>query len=174
VRTLTENAIAALDEGRVPVLAVTARPNDPTPIYWRTVMVTGVQPGQDTPSVAVQRHLGVARAPIPQRPLSYQAKARSTDPATSHQAAASVNTDSHNHGRILGLLKTFRDGLTDEQLRDEWAIAANRVMGWPPISDSGLRSRRSELVRAGKVVDSGEKGRTAAGRACTIWKLADG
>jgi hypothetical protein len=172
VRTLTENAIAALDEGRVPVLAVTARPNDPTPIYWRTVMVTGVQPGQDTPSVAVQRHLGVARAPIPSRPLSYQAKARRSDPATSHQAAASVKMGD-THQRIIVLLNNHPGGgATDEELYAEWQFRV-RNQDWPRVSQSGVRSRRSELVRAGKVVDSGEKGTTAAGRACTIWRLAD-
>jgi hypothetical protein len=169
VKTLTENAIAALDEGRVPVLAVSARPNDPTPLYWRTVMATGVQPGQDEPSVRVQRHLGVARAPIPSRPLSYQAKARRTDPATSHQAAASVKMgDTHN--RILTILAD--GGATDEELYAVWQVKV-LDQGWPRVSQSGVRSRRSELVRKGKVVDSGEKGRTVAGRACTIWRLAD-
>ena len=118
----------------------------------------------------------MARVPIPARPLSYQARARRTDPETSHQAAASVRNITHAHKQLLSLLVTFRDGLTDEQLHREWMLAVDRVRdgSWLPITPSGCRTRRSELVRMGKVVAAEEKGRTAAGRACTIWRLADG
>jgi hypothetical protein len=169
-------ALALLEDDKVPTWdRYVVPPNAPTPLYWRTVMATGVQPGNDEPpSLAVRQHLGVARAPIPSRPLSYQARARRTDPQTSHDAARTVIKINDTHRQITALLRTFRDGLTDEQIADEWERNVLRLPhDWAPVSPSGLRSRRSELVRAGKVVDSGEKGRTVAGRACTIWRLAD-
>jgi hypothetical protein len=42
---------------------------------------------------------------------------------------------------------------------------------FPMRRPSGIRSRRAELVRMGFVVEGGT-GKTAAGRACTIWGLA--
>lgn len=118
--------------------------------------------------------MDTARVPIPHRPLSYQARARRTDPATSHEAAASVTVLNETHVRILRLLDvwvgnaTYPHGLTDEELLHIWADQYDEQ-----ISPSGLRSRRSELVRAGRVVDSGERGTTAAGRRCIVWRLAD-
>jgi hypothetical protein len=54
--------------------------------------------------------------------------------------------------------------MTDEQIVNRFAsmnIAA---------SPSGIRSRRAELVRAGKVVEHGES-TTAAGNVCSVWRL---
>lgn len=102
-------------------------------------------------------------------PLFEQAHARRSDPATSKAAAASVtNTEKVREGikRILGLYGQ----LTDEQLAEHYLRGPLR-MNWPKSTPSGLRTRRSELVESGDVCDSGHTGRTAAGRACTIWRL---
>ena len=42
---------------------------------------------------------------------------------------------------------------------------------FPPQSVSGIRTRRNELAKLGLVVDSGERGRTFAGRNAILWKL---
>jgi hypothetical protein len=63
------------------------------------------------------------------------------------------------------ILKILAMGpMTDEQIVNRFAsmnIAA---------SPSGIRSRRAELVRAGKVVEHGES-TTAAGNVCSVWRL---
>lgn len=91
------------------------------------------------------------------------ARARRNDPATSKQAAASVSLE--NLGRtkntILRLLREYGP-LTDEQIVDKFYGMA---------SDSGIRTRRKWLVDHGFVCDSGHTGRTASGRASTIWRL---
>ena len=114
----------------------------------------------------------VVRLPIPARPLSYMARARTSDPHTSHAAAASVRNMTQTHERLLSLIKTGGD-TTDEELYRRWQqVREDLDAGWPPISTSGLRTRRKELVEMGLVVDSGRRGRTATGRACVIWRLA--
>ena len=91
------------------------------------------------------------------------ARARRTDPSTSHQAAASVHKTNETHQRILSLLLS-RD-LTDEEIAAEWERCYPDV----PASPSGLRSRRAELVSAGIVFDSGGRRKTASGRATAVW-----
>lgn len=99
-----------------------------------------------------------------------EARTRSTDPATSHQAAATV----HMNGRHAAVLDSFRrhGPMTDEQLH----VAYERDVedhGVPAQSDSGLRTRRHELVEAGLLVDSGERAPTVAGRDAIVWGVAD-
>jgi hypothetical protein len=186
IEEFTSRCIGVLDKGGVPAFtSYTVPANAPTPIYDevlgtfrkpRTLIlfgergqVTGIKRPEQVPD-SIKAHLGVARAPIPHRPLSYQARARRTDPQTSHQAARSVIKINDTHRRILMILA--EGAATDEQLYSAWQFMhCNK--DWPRVSQSGVRSRRNELVKKGKVVDSGEKGTTVAGRACTIWRLAD-
>lgn len=106
------------------------------------------------------------------RPLSFeQAHARRTDPQHSHDAARSVVNLGRTREAILDILRRLGP-LSDEGIADRYEL--DMLHGrFEPCSPSGLRSRRSELVRMGFVCDSGLTGKTAAGRACTIWKLAD-
>jgi hypothetical protein len=97
--------------------------------------------------------------PIPRRPVVYLARA--TDPETSHEAAESIGDRSQTQVRILALLETF-GAMADEEI-----IKAYRAR-WP-CSDSGIRSRRHELVTEGAVRDSGERVLTAAGRRSIAW-----
>jgi len=90
--------------------------------------------------------------------------ARPTDPATSHEAASSVRNVRESQQLILKALDIWRrTGLTDEQIYDCPAICSY-------MSPSGARTRRSELVRQGLVVDSGERRKTKAGRQTIVWK----
>lgn len=52
---------------------------------------------------------------------------------------------------------------TDEELLPR----VRRV--WPGATPSGVRTRRAELVDAGKVGDSGQRRRTSTGRRSIVW-----
>ena len=95
-------------------------------------------------------------------------KARNTDPTTSHQAAASVAIDTLTRTQALILEALRAHGpLTDEQLCQRIAEVERK-----PVSVSGVRTRRSELVTAGRVVDSGERRQTTTGRQAIVWSMA--
>lgn len=92
--------------------------------------------------------------------------ARHTDPQTSHDAAKSVRNLSEAKQVILSQLYTPK---TDEELLEDYNLLMN-LQGGNWISPSGLRSRRSELVSAGLVADSGERKRLKSGRNAIVWE----
>jgi hypothetical protein len=92
--------------------------------------------------------------------------ARNTDPETSHQAAASVRGVTDTHKVILHLLAK---PMTDVELIETFYKSVNRQVLW--ASESGIRSRRSELVQSGKVIDSGAREKLPSGRNAIIWRL---
>ena len=95
-------------------------------------------------------------------------RARNTDPTTSHQAAASVATDTLTRTQALIIEALRAHGpLTDEQLCQRIAEVERK-----PVSVSGIRTRRSELVTAGRVVDTGERRQTTTGRQAIVWSVA--
>lgn len=91
-------------------------------------------------------------------------RARVTDPVTSHLAAASVTALRESQSAILAM---FGGPWTDEELIDRYyqAMSAGIV---PAQSESGIRTRRKELVDAGFLVASG-MGRSRSGRSSTLW-----
>ncbi len=91
------------------------------------------------------------------------ARARNTDPGTSHKAAASVKNITETQARILNLLKIYGP-MTDEEILSRLE---------DKLSPSGARSRRSELVAAGSVTDSGKKKLTRSGRHTIVWAAKD-
>ena len=91
--------------------------------------------------------------------------ARHTDPHTSHQAAASVDNLSETKQAILKALTHPR---TDVDL----ISAYNNLKGAPRASESGIRSRRAELVVAGLVRDTGLRAVLASGRKAVLWAKA--
>jgi hypothetical protein len=93
-----------------------------------------------------------------------EARARRTDPVTSHQAAASVGDLTVAQQAILDVLKT--GPRTDEEIYKEIPRRGAR----PIMSVSGARTRRSELVDMGLVEDSGAVGQTQHGRDTIIWR----
>jgi ribulose-5-phosphate 4-epimerase/fuculose-1-phosphate aldolase len=98
-----------------------------------------------------------------------RARARQTDPATSHQAAASVHSLTLKQKAVLNVLRGIGP-LSDESLvalYQRGGIAYSDV----PQSDSGIRTRRSELVALGHVRNAGI-GRTRTGRRCQLWRAA--
>jgi len=95
-------------------------------------------------------------------------RARRTDPATSHEAATTVtsSTVTRTQGLILEALRAHGP-LTDELLCMRLADAQGE-----PVSVSGVRTRRSELVASGRIVDTGRRQPTRTGRSAIVWGLA--
>lgn len=98
------------------------------------------------------------------------ALARQTDPATSHEAA-----DTLEHARltatrhaVLAALTAW-PGITDTELVERYRQAW-RVVGWPRQSDSGIRTRRQELHRGGLLRVCGEV-RLPSGRMARRWEV---
>lgn len=95
-------------------------------------------------------------------------RARRTDPTTSHAAARSVDRATLPHvKRVIVTLLSLEGGKTDEELAYLWG---ERIA--EPISESGLRTRRAELVADGFVRDSGTRRRLASGRSAIVWEVA--
>lgn len=94
-----------------------------------------------------------------------RARARRRDPVTSHAAAASVAGITEKQRAVLRVL-AWAGPLTDEELVEEYERP--RVEPLPEQSPSGIRSRRSELVKLGHVEAVGQ-GRTGAGRRALRW-----
>ena len=92
-------------------------------------------------------------------------RARTTDPATSHAAAASVTDGQVNRmkGRILEAYR-LHGPMTDEQLCQRVCDAVAE-----PVSVSGIRTRRSELVTEGRVYDTDTGRVTMSGRMAIVW-----
>lgn len=93
------------------------------------------------------------------------ANARKTDPTTSHAAAASVKDITTTQEFIL---KALRKPRTDVALVE----AYRGFKTAPRASESGIRSRRSELVALGKVVDTGDRVKLSSGRHAIVWSVA--
>lgn len=106
--------------------------------------------------------------------MSIQAFARRHDPQTSRDAAASVVNLGRTQDAILFLLSEYGPQ-TDEKIADMfytrncWSIPRDQNLFSVMVSPSGLRSRRAELVRMGKIETCGI-GKTASGRNCHIWR----
>ena len=101
------------------------------------------------------------------------ARARLTDPETSHAAADSISAEAleESEAEVLDILAEAMHPLTDRQIeRDHfdrvWQGAAARK--WEP---SRLRTARKQLVASGRVVQDGV-GRTPSGREAAAWRLA--
>lgn len=107
----------------------------------------------------------------PLSPVRMKAVARTSDPITSHQAAASVRDITKTHERVVEVLERYGPA-TDEEI-ERYYFNLAQLFEWPSASPSGLRSRRAELVAMGLVYDTGERGKTASGRATAIWELKE-
>jgi len=94
-------------------------------------------------------------------------RARVGDPETSHDAAESVSefTMTVTRMRILELLR--RHGpMTDPHL----LLTFRATYGDRTCSESGLRTRRHELCKAGMVRDTGERVQLPSGRRAVVWE----
>ena len=89
-------------------------------------------------------------------------RARATDPDTSHAAAASVNRVSETHQAIYTLI-LHHGPITDE------ALLPLLHKTFSLVSPSGARSRRAELVKMGRVRNTGNTAILESGRQATLW-----
>lgn len=90
--------------------------------------------------------------------------ARITDPQTSHDAAESVTNVSPLKQVIIELLdKPMTDPELFTQIRYRYSM---------PVTESGVRSRRAELVRAGRIKDTGIRKQLLSGRLAIVWGRA--
>ncbi len=115
-----------------------------------------------------------------QRPLFDEpARARRTDPETSHAAARSFDlyTLRNSQRAVLAVFERFPPGMTDSDLlieyrryRDTPGVHISDVH-MPRQSASGLRTRRHELVTVGLLVDSGRRERLHGGRRSIVWRV---
>ena len=88
--------------------------------------------------------------------------ARTKDRATSHEAAASVTNVTATQQAILNALVL--------PMNDEALISFIRLTGLV-VSESGIRSRRSELVTLGLVKSVGFT-KSVSGRSMNVWVKA--
>jgi len=100
----------------------------------------------------------------------YGRHARVTDPSTSHEAAESSSPE-HTSKTQLAIMAILRyEPMTDLEI--ERAYRDLEDFGdVPRASESGIRSRRAELVLKGLVEASGEYRPTPSGRKSIVWKL---
>ncbi len=94
--------------------------------------------------------------------------ARLNDPITSHEAAARVTADNLTQTQTI-IVKLLAEAMTDEEL-----TSAFEIYCWDHgisniSSPSGIRSRRNELYRAGKV-EAVAYGKAKSGRRSIVWQ----
>lgn len=99
------------------------------------------------------------------------ALARLTDPATSHEAAESLTTERLTETQNAILVLLGEHPLTDEEIKFRHFLGAQSGR-WHFASDSGLRSRRKELVEKGLIVRGGLSV-TKFGRTTIVWRLRE-
>jgi len=104
-----------------------------------------------------------------------QARARKTDPQTSHDAAKSVDT-SKNEASVLMVLRHL-GGATDHELIRGYQNLLTSPYWTKSITlqpEESIRKRRADLMRRGLVVDTGLKRPGESGRLQTVWRAIDG
>lgn len=105
---------------------------------------------------------------------SVVAHTRTTDPVTSHSAALSVRV-TENQQHVLNVLRN-EGPMTDVQLVRRYNYWHGAVVNMPRQSESGIRTRRAELVDKGLVRalidDEGEyvTQRLPSGRQAILWE----
>lgn len=92
-----------------------------------------------------------------------RAKARNTDPATSHRAAfANLPLKNTQRRLILEIHLAHPKGLTDDELSQLIGMRLN-----------SLTTRRSELFQGGWLEDSGEERKTRTGVCAVVWRVTE-
>ena len=100
------------------------------------------------------------------------AHARKTDPPESHDAAGSVSDLTGKQDAVLKLIRRF-PGMADPGIIAGYQMRSKENPDeFPPQSESGIRTRRHELVEKGLVEKAGTITLTS-GRRGSIWKAVD-
>lgn len=99
--------------------------------------------------------------------------ARKTDIQTSHDAAASVKDITATQQAIMKLIQI--QPMTDQRLVEFYTAQIRMgadARDFPRASESGIRSRRAELVDRGLIKDSGAREKLESGRSAVVWQVA--
>lgn len=107
----------------------------------------------------------------PSQPVRMRAVARVSDPVTSLEAATSIKDLKTTQKHILEVLDRYGPA-TDEEINRYYFHLA-QLFDWNPVSPSGLRTRRAELVDAGFIYDTGKRQLTKSNRPCIVWELKE-
>ena len=96
------------------------------------------------------------------------ARARNTDPQTSHDAAESVKRIEEQRRAIFALL----DGtpMCDEKLVEQYEMW-EKIDNFPQVTPQRIRTARADLVKLGQVVATEYKERMRSGRYGIIWRV---
>ena len=95
------------------------------------------------------------------------ARARDTDPFTSHLAASTIMDATTLQIRIIQCFNASQ-GMTDEELITTY----NRMWGNSfPATESSIRSRRAELRDRGAIVDTGRTRLNKNGNKSIVWDV---
>lgn len=105
-----------------------------------------------------------------QAPEGDAPRARSSDPETSHAAAASVRNISATQATILEIFNVYGP-MSDDELVALYQWMSELGEAVPQASESGIRTRRSELVEAHEVMDLDQVRTLESGRKAIIWGL---
>ena len=100
---------------------------------------------------------------------------RNGDPETSHMAAAVVGPSIRTiRARVLLLLAgaDADNGLTHDELIALYR-RRGRLLGWPAVADSSIRTRCNELFKDGEVERVPDTaGKSRAGNTALLWRAA--
>jgi len=116
---------------------------------------------------------------VPLCALPSEAHARGSDPSTSHDAGRSVCNLNAKHEAVRQVLR-HKGAMTDEEMIEMYnhyrlmryvSLADVGLADPPHQSDASLRTRRAELVAAGKVRATGETRPTRSGRQAQVWEV---
>lgn len=98
-----------------------------------------------------------------------QAHARTTDPWTSHDAARSISEEELRESERC-VLACFR---VNGEMHHEKLVERYRegrfLHGWKPQRESGLRTRTSDMKKAGYIRDTGKVVILDSGRSSIVW-----
>lgn len=109
------------------------------------------------------------KTPIKDIEVAAQDLIRKNDGDTSWEAALGVTKGKrHDLYHAIVLVLTKWGPQSDQQIGQ--LLTNNHI----PFSDSGLRTRRSELVKAGWVRDSGTRTKTVSGGSTVVWEAVTG
>lgn len=96
---------------------------------------------------------------------------RRSDPDTSRDAGRAMTAEKMTRIKsfIMNVFTENGEGLTDEELADFFI-----PFDAPKAAPSAIRSRRNDLVQAGKLRDSGVRRLNSNGRWVIVWELSEG
>lgn len=98
---------------------------------------------------------------------------RKGDPVTSHEAVVDMTepTLNANQKAVLEALRRMGGRACDAELVYHYR---QNMTDLPMQSESGIRTRRKEMVDAGRVADIGLRTYTKSGRPTIVWSLLNG